>query len=259
MPVVGNAELVELVEHGADVLVMIDHGIVVGALPASGLAQALRLHMGTEVHVSEVHPGEERLTGLVLLLDERCRPGGHVVIDGLHALLGERAGVLDTPVGPAVDHTLRSELLPELGILRIVRQLRLLFGVQVIEVAVELVEAVHGRQHLGPVAQVVLSKLTRGIAVRLEQPGDRGVFLLHAEIGPGHSHLAEARPEDALAHDEGRTTSRAALLGVVVREDHSFIGDAIDVGRLVAHHALGVRADVALPDVVAPDDDDVGF
>ena len=34
---------------------------------------------------------------------------------------------------------------------------------------------------------------------------------------------------------------------------------AIDVGRLVAHHSHVVRADVELPDVVAPDDEDVGL
>ena len=36
--VVGNAQFVDLGEHGANVLVMVDHRIVVGALPASGLA-----------------------------------------------------------------------------------------------------------------------------------------------------------------------------------------------------------------------------
>ena len=35
------------------------------------------------------------------------------------------------------------------------------------------------------------------------------------------------------------------------------LGDAVDVGRLVAHHAVVVGADVELADVVAPDDEDV--
>jgi hypothetical protein len=34
-------------------------------------------------------------------------------------------------------------------------------------------------------------------------------------------------------------------------------GDAVDVGRLVAHHAVREGADIGLADVVAPDDQDV--
>jgi len=34
---------------------------------------------------------------------------------------------------------------------------------------------------------------------------------------------------------------------------------AVDVGRLVAHHAEAVRADVVDADVIAPDDEDVGL
>ena len=37
------------------------------------------------------------------------------------------------------------------------------------------------------------------------------------------------------------------------------LGDAVDVRRLVAHHAHVVGADVELADVVAPDDEDVGL
>ena len=36
-------------------------------------------------------------------------------------------------------------------------------------------------------------------------------------------------------------------------------GDAVDVGRLVAHQAVGVGADVRDADIVAPDDEDVRF
>ena len=44
--VVGDAELVEIVEHLADVFVMVDHRVVVGRLPASRLPFALRLGVG---------------------------------------------------------------------------------------------------------------------------------------------------------------------------------------------------------------------
>jgi hypothetical protein len=38
---------------------------------------------------------EEQLAGLVGVVDERERPGGDLIIDRFHPLLGQRAGVLD--------------------------------------------------------------------------------------------------------------------------------------------------------------------
>ena len=72
-----------------------------------------------------------------------------------------------------------------------------------------------------------------------------------------HADLAEPRAERALAGDERRPAGGAALLGVVVGEDHPFAGDPVDVGRAVAHQAHRVGADVRLADVVAEDDQDV--
>ena len=63
--VFGDAQLVEQVEHLADVLVVVDHRVVVGRLPAAGLAQALLLGVREQVHVRGVEPHEERLAGLV--------------------------------------------------------------------------------------------------------------------------------------------------------------------------------------------------
>jgi hypothetical protein len=59
--------------------------------------------------------------------------------------------------------------------------------------------------------------------------------------------------------NEGRAASGAALLAVPVGEQGAFLRDTVDVRRLVAHHALVVGADVEAADVVAPDDEDVGF
>ena len=93
--VVCNAELFELVEDGADVLVVVDHGIVVGALPAAGLAEACGLDVGAEMHVGEVDPDKERFARFVLLLNKVGRPGSEVIIDGLHALFGQGTGVFN--------------------------------------------------------------------------------------------------------------------------------------------------------------------
>jgi hypothetical protein len=62
----------------------------------------------------------------------------------------------------------------KLGVLGVVVGLRLLFGVEVVEVAEELVEAVRRGQVLVLVAQVVLAELPRGVALLLEQVGGGG-------------------------------------------------------------------------------------
>ena len=71
----------------------------------------------------------------------------------------------------AVQHAARAELLAEIRevlLRRVVGHLRLFFGVEVVQVAVELVEAVHGRQVLVAVAEMVLAELAGGVAVRLQ-------------------------------------------------------------------------------------------
>ena len=182
---------------------------------------------------------------------------------GFHALLGQRAGVLDRlpalAVGHAVEHAAGSELLLERRILRIVGQFRFFLGVQVIEIAEEFVEAVHGRQVFVAVAEMVLAELAGGIAERLEQFGDGRVFLLQSDGGAGHADLGQARADRVLAGDEARAAGGAALLGVVVGEGHPFLRDAVDVGGPVAHHAAAEVADVPDADVVAPEDQDVWF
>ncbi len=45
----------------------------------------------------------------------------------------------------------------------------------------------------------------------------------------------------------------------MVGEQRPFPGQAVDIGRLVAHDAVVVSADVGPADVVSPDDKDIGF
>ena len=101
----------------------------------------------TEIYTLSLHdafrsPTEEGLARLVLAIDEIDRGGGEFLIHRLHPLLHEGSGVLDLAVGERVDDAARAESLLELGALRIVGILRLFLGIQVIEVAEELVEAV---------------------------------------------------------------------------------------------------------------------
>ena len=209
----------------------------------------------------------------MLPLHEIDRRGRGLVVDRLHALLGERAGILDglladlaearidrgiVAVGRlAFQHAARTEL-GEVGrILRIIRQFRLFLGVEMVEIAEELVEAVHGRQRLVAVADMVLAELPGGVAEILEQAADRGIELAHAHRRAGEAHLGQAGANAVLAGQERRAAGGARLLAVIVLELEALAGDAIDARGLVAHQAVRVGADIGDADIVAPDDEDV--
>ena len=68
--------------------------------------------------------------------------------------------------GLAVHDAARTEPLPKvrkIARVRVVRQFRLFFRVQVVQIAVKLVEPVHGRQIFVAVAEVVLAELRRRV------------------------------------------------------------------------------------------------
>src|SRR5258708_3877126 len=118
--------------------------------------------MRPDVHTSGVPPKEERLAVLVRLINEIERALGDLFVHSLHTLNCERTCVLADLLAPWPEARIRrgrifrgrgltlenaagAEHSLELGIFRIVRILRFLFGVQVVEVAEEYVEAVNGR------------------------------------------------------------------------------------------------------------------
>ena len=160
--VVGDAHVVERLEQRADGVVVLDHAVDVFAVAVLVAAAMLRPHVRAQVHARAVPPAEERLARGVLPLHVVDRGGGGFVVDRLHPLLGQRAGVLDRLLadlaepridgrivhvgGLALEHAARAELGAIGRVLRIVGQFRLFFGVEVIEVAEELVEAVDRRQ-----------------------------------------------------------------------------------------------------------------
>ena len=124
--------------------------------------------------------------------DEAERLGDDLVVNGLHPLLGERAGVLDllsaVTLGPGVNHAAGTEVLAEVGELLltgIVVQLGLLLGVEVVEVAEELIEPVGRREEVVAVPEVVLAELSGGVAQGLQRGGDRRVLGPQADVGPG--------------------------------------------------------------------------
>ena len=129
-----------------------------------------------------------------------------------------------------------------------------------VQVAEEFIESVDSRQVLVEVTEVVLAELAGGVAEGLEHFGDSRVLLVQAYGRGRHAYLAQARAKNVLAGDERRPPGCAALLSVVVGEGHAFGGDAVNVGRPVAHQAFGESADVGLPDVVTKNDENVwGF
>ena len=156
-----------------------------------------------------------------------------------------------------MEHAARAEPLLERGILRVVGVLGLLFGVQVVEVAEELVEAVDRGDELVAVAQVVLAELAGRVASRLEQVGNRRVLVGEPFGSAREAHLQQAGADRGLAGDERRSPGRAALLGICVGEDRAFLREAVDVGRAVAHHPAVVGADVPVADVVPEHHQDV--
>jgi hypothetical protein len=103
------------------------HGVVVETLAAD----ALRLFWdaGPQVHMGGVKPNEEGFTIRMSLLDELDSAFGCIVIDGLHALLGQRTGVLDASIGEGVDHAAGSEALTEGRVLRVIGMFRLIFSI----------------------------------------------------------------------------------------------------------------------------------
>ena len=223
----------------------------------------------------EFHQTKKGLPVGMCLLDEFDGAFGDVVVDGFHALFGQRAGVFDDLFadaakawlnggiihigGFAVHDATRAKAFAECRIFGIVRILRLFLGVEMVEVAVELIKAVNGGQELVAVAQVVLAELTGDVALRLEQFGNGRIFGLQAEIGAGQADLGQTGADRVLTGDEGGAAGGAALLGVVVGEFDAFFGDAVDVGRAIAHRAAIVVADVVPADVIAPEDENVGF
>ena len=241
--------------------VVFDHAVRIE--PESGLALALLLQVREDVHAGGVPPEEERLVGLLGLFEivECLAVTSSSIVSMRFLPSGPVLSIFWVPsgIGPAVDHTAGLVLFDQCRILEVVLVLELFLGVEVVERAEELVEPMRRRQGLVGVAEVVLAELRGHVALLLEQFGDRHVTCLQSFLRAGQADLEHAGPEPRLAGDETRTAGRAALLAVPVGEQRAFLRDAIDVRRLVAHHAVVVGADVPVADVVSPQDQNIGL
>ena len=259
--VVLDTEFLQFVEKLADHGVVLEHAVNVRREAA--LALTFLFQVREDVTARGVPPQEERLVGFSRLIEVVERALGNLLVDGLHALDRERAGALDllgaVRIRPGVNDATRAVLLLQRRVLEVVGVFRLLLSIEVVERPKEFVEPVRRREMFVQVAEVVLAKLRRGIALRLEELRQRDIARLQTFLSAGQPHLEHSRAETTLSGDEARAPRGAALLAIPVGEKRALLGDAVDVRRLVAHHALVVGADVPVSDVIAPDDDNVGF
>ena len=117
-----------------------------------------------------------------------------------------------------MNHAARAESFAQLRILEVVLVLGLVFGIQVVQRALELLEAVRGRQVLVEITEVILAELPGHVALGLEQIGERDVPRLQPFLGARKTDLQEARAKRRLPGDECGASGGAALLPVPVGE-----------------------------------------
>src|SRR5262245_50517229 len=120
--------------------------------------------MRPDMHARRVEPDKKWFAVLDGFIDEFLFGVVDLHVNGRHAFAGERAGVLNLlsalAVGPRVQHPARAVLLFELRVFWVIISLRLLLGIQVIEIAKELIETVYCWEVRVPVAKMILSELT---------------------------------------------------------------------------------------------------
>jgi hypothetical protein len=116
-----------------------------------------------------------------------------------------------------------------------------------------------GGEELVLIAQVILAELPRGIAQRLQNFRDARICCLQANVCPRQADFRQPGADGRLPGDERRTPRRAALLPIPVCEARTFLRNAVDIGRVLPHYTLMIGTRVEPADVVAHDDEDVGF
>ena len=164
-----------------------------------------------------------------------------------------------------MDHATGTELFQEgfavrqHHVTRVILVLWLLLGIQVVQVAKELVESMIGGQVLITVTEVVLAELASGITQRFEHFCYGRILLTEAFLGTRQADLAKSCAEHTLTGNKGRTSGCTGLLTVIIGEDHALFCDAIYVWRFISHQATGVIGDIGLADIVTPDNKNIRF
>ena len=120
--VLGEAQIVQCLEHLTDRTVMFDHTVGIDA--ETGLAFTLGFEARPHVHTCRVPPQEERFVVILGSLQKVDSRVGHPLVDGLHTFLSERPCGFNATVGIGVQNTTWPKTLLEFGVLRLVGMLR---------------------------------------------------------------------------------------------------------------------------------------
>ena len=110
--IVGDIELVECFEQLANIAIVFDHSITVFIIGHAALATHRSAHMRDRVRTHHIHPNEERPFRLCLSFDEVDRRIGGFIVDRLHALSGQRAGIIDGLLADLSEARIDSRVIP---------------------------------------------------------------------------------------------------------------------------------------------------
>src|ERR1700730_1903453 len=127
--VVGDTQIVELLQELADLPVVLDHAVRIDA--ETGLALGRGLETGPDVHAGRAEPHEKRLIVPGPAVDEVSGGLEELLVRRLHALFVERAGVRAALLAPLAEsrvlagsggggrrasaHATRADAQPEVG------------------------------------------------------------------------------------------------------------------------------------------------
>jgi hypothetical protein len=231
--------------------------------------------MREDMHARGVHVTEPGSTFLGLSLHEVEGRPHKLLVHCFHTLARKRTSVLNNLFADlavfwidglvvfvgrlAPEDTARAKLLAKLWILGIVRIFGFFLGVEVIEIAEELIETMHCWQMLVAVAKMVLAKLAGGVAEVLQELCNRRILGTKAQRRSRHTNLRQTGPDWCLARDEGSPSSSATLLAVEVREHGTFASDTIDVRCPISHDAVVVAAHIEPADIVGHYEKNIGL
>jgi hypothetical protein len=163
-------------------------------------------------------------------------------------------GIVDI-AGQAVQQIARADLVEQIR--RIVAVEWVLHRIEVIEVAPKFVEAVHGRQVLVAIAEMIFAKLPGGVTHRLQGRRDGRRLRRHADRGAGLPNCREAGANRQLTGDEIRAAGGAACFRIIIGEAHALVGHLVQMRRAPGHDALIVDADIRPADIIAHNDNNV--
>jgi len=179
--VVTHTKVVQYFENLSNILIVVDHCIVIWALPMARLSNTLSLCMSANMHMGKIYPYESRLAGRILSLYKFNGPVCNLVINCFHPLLGQWTGIFDglhpnfTETGIygrilfisslAIKYIPWAKLGKKRRVFWIIRMFWFFRSVQMVECSKELIESVNGGEVFIPVTKVIFTELSGGLSL----------------------------------------------------------------------------------------------